>query len=132
MLAEQFEDSWDAVPRSVPSARRAVREHLRSQRTADPPLNDICLAVTEAVSNAVRHAYREQEPGSVRVRVDVGADVIAVRVEDDGSGIAPRVDSPGLGLGLPLIAALTERFEVHTGEEGGTQLWLWFPAQLTG
>jgi anti-sigma regulatory factor (Ser/Thr protein kinase) len=40
--------------------------------------------------------------------------------------MTPRPDSPGLGLGLPLLAALTERFEVQSRPGGGTRLCLFF------
>jgi anti-sigma regulatory factor (Ser/Thr protein kinase) len=38
----------------------------------------------------------------------------------------PRPDSPGLGLGLPLISSLTRRFDVEQRPEGGARLTLWF------
>ena len=47
-------------------------------------------------------------------------------VEDDGRGMVPRPDSPGLGLGLPLIATVSDRFETHTTPSGGTKLCMWF------
>lgn len=55
-------------------------------------------------------------------------------VEDEGSGMAPRLDSPGLGLGLPLIATVTDRLDVRAREGGGTRLCVWFdnhPAAAT-
>lgn len=46
---------------------------------------------------------------------------------DDGQGMAPRIDSPGLGLGLPLIAHLTAGFEIRPGMDGhGTEVCLVF------
>jgi len=41
--------------------------------------------------------------------------------------MAPRVDSPGLGLGLPLITALADEVEVVSSEEGGTEITIVFP-----
>jgi anti-sigma regulatory factor (Ser/Thr protein kinase) len=38
----------------------------------------------------------------------------------------PRPDSPGLGLGLPLIATVSERFDTRTQPDGGTRLCVWF------
>ena len=50
------------------------------------------------------------------------------RVIDDGEGLSPRADSPGMGVGLPLIARLAGRFEVRPGPSGrGTELLMSFP-----
>jgi CHAD domain-containing protein len=66
---------------------------------------DVSLAVSEAATNAVVHAYRESA-GHLHVRAHVdGAELIVV-VADTGSGMAPRNDSPGLGLGMPLMASV--------------------------
>ncbi len=117
----------------MPAARRAVVEHLR-EAMPDPPLSDIALAVSEAVTNAVRHAYRERDPGAVRVRVEVLPKEVQLVVEDDGSGMVPRPDSPGIGLGLPLIATIASRFDVRDTPRGGTRLCIWFetdPSEAT-
>jgi serine/threonine-protein kinase RsbW/stage II sporulation protein AB (anti-sigma F factor) len=47
-------------------------------------------------------------------------------VTDRGRGIVPRPDSPGLGLGLPLISQMTQSFEVHEPSDGGTALCMRF------
>lgn len=118
--------TWTAVPGTVPTARHAVLGHLTAADTSDPPLSDIALAVSEAVTNVVNHAYQGPDSGSVRVRVEVRPEEIEVMVEDDGSGMVPRPDSPGLGLGLPLIATVAERFDVRVSPNGGTRLCIWF------
>ena len=118
--------TWRAVPANVPVARHAVVAHLRELDTTDPPLNDIALAASEAVTNVVHHAYVGCEPGTVRVCVEHGRDEIELRVEDEGSGMLPRPDSPGLGLGMPLIATMSDRFEVVARQGGGTRLCMWF------
>jgi serine/threonine-protein kinase RsbW/stage II sporulation protein AB (anti-sigma F factor) len=124
--AEPFDASWPAVRATVPTARHAVLAHLRSARTSDPPLSDIGLAVSEAVTNVVHHAYRDVQPGSVRVRVALDRPEIEVMVQDDGGGMVPRPDTPGLGLGMPLIAMVSDRFDVSATPAGGTRLCMWF------
>jgi serine/threonine-protein kinase RsbW len=125
--ASTFDESWPAVADSVPRARHQVLAHLRSASTPDPPLNDIGLAVSEAVTNVVHHAYREaSSPGSFRVRIELGTPEIELVVEDTGGGMRPRADTPGLGLGLPLIATVASRFDIREAPGGGTRLCAWF------
>jgi serine/threonine-protein kinase RsbW/stage II sporulation protein AB (anti-sigma F factor) len=84
------------------------------------------MAVTEACSNVVVHAYREQdEPGRMTVLVEKAED-LCITVSDDGLGIAPRIDSPGLGMGLPLISHLTDELELRAGRQGGSEVSMRF------
>jgi serine/threonine-protein kinase RsbW len=79
-------------------------------------LSDIRLAVTEACTNVVVHAYPDGHEGPMEVIATLLGDELTVVVRDEGEGIAPRPDSPGLGLGLPLIASLAEN--VQLGRDG--------------
>lgn len=124
--AATFDATWPAVPNSVPEARRSVVAHLVGAQMSDPPLSDIGLAVSEAVTNVIHHAYVGQEPGPVRVRVEMRPPEVEIMVQDEGSGMMPRADTPGLGLGLPLIATISERFDVRAAPGGGTRLCIWF------
>ncbi len=89
-------------------------------------LADIRLAVTEACTNVVLHAYREGEEGPLEIRADIEADRLSVIVRDHGPGITPRADSPGLGLGLPLIASLAEAVELRRNEDDHTEVSMMF------
>ena len=60
------------------------------------------------------------------MQVEIARDELALTVEDDGGGMVPRPDSPGLGLGLPLIATVAERFETHSEVGRGTRVCVWF------
>jgi serine/threonine-protein kinase RsbW len=52
---------------------------------------------------------------------------VTVRVHDDGGGLHPRADSPGMGLGLPLIAQVADELEIGPAEGGrGTQVAMTF------
>ncbi len=81
----------------------------------DALLSDIKLAVTEACTNVVVHAYPEGE-GQMEVSVAVNDSQLEIVVADDGDGILPRADSPGLGLGLPLIATLASSLELSSDD----------------
>jgi len=123
--------SWTiaARPENVPFVRQAVLDFAADHGIVEPRLTDVRLAVSEAVTNAVVHAFPgRSEPGTVEVLVRVRADgrQVEVVVRDNGSGMAPRPDSPGLGLGLPLIRHLTDQFDHHEPAHGGTELWMGF------
>jgi serine/threonine-protein kinase RsbW len=71
-------------------------------------LSNIRLAVTEACTNVVVHAYPDGDEGPLEVIATLQEEKLEVVVRDEGPGIGPRPGSPGLGLGLPLIVSLTE------------------------
>jgi len=89
-------------------------------------LDDLRLAVSEACANAVIHAYVHGD-GLMDIAVAAHADELHVSVRDHGTGMAPRTDSPGLGVGLPLIASLSTSMEVLTPPGGGTEIKMRFP-----
>ncbi len=79
------------------------------------------------MSNAVVHAYRGRDLlGAIEVEIQRPNGYLCLRVRDHGCGLAPRVDSPGLGLGLPLIAESAALLEVLTPGDGGTELRMRF------
>jgi serine/threonine-protein kinase RsbW len=92
-------------------------------------LSDIKLAVTEACTNVVVHAYDDVE-GPMHVEASLEGDQeLVVIVRDEGRGIAPRTDSPGLGLGLPLIASLAESLELGRDSDKRTEVRMTFRLQ---
>jgi anti-sigma regulatory factor (Ser/Thr protein kinase) len=128
--------SWTAPAsaESVARLRQAVVDFAYEHGVCEPSLSDIRLAVSEAVTNAVVHAFRGRVDGTVIASVTMReAEWVDVRVTDDGSGMAPRNDSPGIGLGLPLIRHLTDQFE-HRRPPGsiGTELWMRFRLAPSG
>jgi anti-sigma regulatory factor (Ser/Thr protein kinase) len=108
--------------------RAEVRDFALEHGAADP--DAVALAVSEAVTNAVVHAYADApEPGEIEVVAQrTGDDRLEIFVCDDGRGMLPRPDSPGVGLGLPLVATLAESFEVQARTGGGTQVRMAFAA----
>src|SRR4051812_44641283 len=79
----RFARSWPAVPDSVAQARRAVVEHVRRLGATPAALAAVELAVSEATTNVVQHAYRDlPEPGDVRVAAEEADGVVVVTVSD--------------------------------------------------
>jgi len=122
-----FARDYPARPDAVAAARRDISQHARELGVDPARLPDLTLAVSEAVTNVVLHAYRGGPPGGVHLEVHREAGEVLVVVADDGAGMRPRPDSPGLGFGLPLIARLSASLEVSTGDAGGTRLCMTFP-----
>lgn len=97
--------------------RRAVIEFAARNGASERRCEDIALAVSEALANAVIHAYvGYDEPGGVGVEAWMNERSLEVVVCDEGIGLKPRVDSPGLGLGLALIGQMTERLVLDSAE----------------
>ncbi|HEX8159064.1 MAG TPA: ATP-binding protein [Solirubrobacteraceae bacterium] len=115
-----------AVPASVPELRAQVAEFVSAAGVRDPQLAAVKLAVTEAVSNAVVHAYSGSAPGEVRVVTFIRDGTVYVTVSDDGAGMLPRLDSPGLGIGLPFIVNSADTLQIGVSEHGGTELQMTF------
>lgn len=93
-------------------------------------LEAIRLAVSEAVTNAFVHGYR-QGSGLISVSAARAGDELWVLVGDDGCGFSARSDSPGLGLGLIIIARLCSEFAVVRRSTGGTEVRMRFPLSVT-
>ena len=92
---------------------------LREMR--DDTLADLKLALTEAVSNSVRHAYGPNGDGVVEVRYELSPDRLGVEVVDNGEGFDPD-EPPALageelsegGLGIAIIKTIADEFEIES------------------
>jgi anti-sigma regulatory factor (Ser/Thr protein kinase) len=105
--------------------RREVAAFAQRAGLDDDGVSDVRLAVSEAATNAVVHGYRDAREGELGVIAYVGDGELNVIVSDSGIGLAPRPDSPGLGLGMPLMATLTSRFRV-VSRGAGTEIHMAF------
>jgi anti-sigma regulatory factor (Ser/Thr protein kinase) len=124
----ELHETFPAVPESVPRARRAVGDFARRRGLAADVLPKVALAVSEACTNVVLHAYRdEDERGDLEVHAEVVGEHLKVIVSDAGVGLMPHLESPGLGLGLPIISQTAAVFEVRSSPAGGTELCMRFP-----
>jgi serine/threonine-protein kinase RsbW len=87
--------------------------------------DDMRLAVTEACTNVVRHAYSGDD-GTIDVVVRPKRGALEVVVADAGRGLGPSPDTAGPGLGLPLIAALADSLEIERSASAGSRLVMSF------
>jgi anti-sigma regulatory factor (Ser/Thr protein kinase) len=114
-----------ARPENVAVVRHAFGGLGDALQIGEQRLADIKLAVTEACTNVVIHAYDGAE-GPMEVFASVGNGWLTVVVRDSGRGIVPRPDSPGLGLGLPLIATLAQSLELGKDGDDHTEVRMMF------
>jgi anti-sigma regulatory factor (Ser/Thr protein kinase) len=120
-----LQKSYAAIPSAVPVARRAITEFAAQAGARDEQLDAIRLASSEALSNVVQHAYPGRA-GSIHVTARLAGGELWLLISDDGCGLRAGRDSDGLGLGLALIAQMTDGFTVFDRASGGTELRLRF------
>jgi anti-sigma regulatory factor (Ser/Thr protein kinase) len=118
-------ESYPAVPTSVPLARRALTEFAADAGAAAEKVDEIRLAASEALTNVVIHAYRN-DSGTVYVGAALIASELWMLISDDGCGLRAHAHRPGLGLGLALIAQAADDFTIAARAKGGTEVRMRF------
>lgn len=116
-----------AEAESLMIVRQAVTGLAEALGVEDQRRDDMRIAVSEACTNVVIHAYPD-EPGSIEVGLWAEDHALVIRVADTGQGIIPdpRRTSPGLGIGLQLMATLADDMHLSTPDGGGTEVLLTF------
>src|ERR1700728_1134377 len=128
---QSLNQSYPAIAESVPRARNDVVAFAVRRGASKPQLVEIRVAVTEAMSNAVVHAYDGKGPGDIHVTAEIAAEELWVLIADDGRGFQAPARNPGLGWGLPLIAHMSDRLEIAERADGGTEIRMRFPLDLS-
>ena len=113
--------TMSARPEGVAVVRQALAGMADALAFDAAVLADMKMAVSEACTNVVVHAY-ESSDGILEVDMSADDSGLTILVRDHGSGIQPHAtrtrDVPALGLGLPLIAALSDSFELRGSAAG--------------
>jgi serine/threonine-protein kinase RsbW len=104
--------------------RLALTGIARVRSLSDELLADLKLALTEAASNSVRHAYADDRAGVVEISYELLPDRLVIEVTDEGEGFDPAAAegppeqlSEG-GLGIAIIRAIADEVEIGT-QPGG-------------
>ncbi len=119
-----------AIPAEVGRIRRAVLGSAAAHGVGQLLQVDIGIAVSEACANVVTHAYHDvRAPGPLTVEAYRSPQEFVVVVSDLGSGFAPDAGSPGMGVGIALIARLAHRVEISRNEPAGATLLMGFGLQ---
>jgi serine/threonine-protein kinase RsbW len=126
---DRLEMRLDPTAESVRQARHEVAAFAERHELANP--HDVALAVSEAATNAVIHAYRtDNDEGDVRVVACAGDTGLVVVIRDYGVGMSPNPDSPGPGLGLSVIGAIAAELNIERPDSGGgTRVRIRFPRE---
>jgi serine/threonine-protein kinase RsbW len=121
-----------AKPEYITLGRLALTgiARLRTEPLSQEVLGDLKLALTEACTNSVRHAYGEHA-GHVEIVYELHADRLVVEVSDAGEGferagtrtpVAAGDELAEGGLGIAIIEALADELEIGQGQRGGSRL----------
>jgi serine/threonine-protein kinase RsbW len=114
-----------ALPENLAVVRQALAGFAEAMGFDDDAIASLKTIATEGCMNAIVHAYPDDETGPIEVNahpIDEGLEVV---VRDHGEGFQPRPadpDEPSMRIGLPLIAALSDGFEIRGGPGEGTEL----------
>jgi len=127
MSAAGLELTLPATAENVIVVRQAIAGVAEGLGLAPSRIADLKTVVTEACNNVVLHAY-DGDPGPLLVTAEPGEDHLVVEVGDQGHGFRPRANEgdASLGLGLPLIAALSDSFEISGGAGRGSRTTIRF------
>jgi serine/threonine-protein kinase RsbW len=117
-----------AKPEYITLGRLALTALAGVRPVTDETLYDLKLALTEACTNSVRHAYENGREGNVEIVYELQPDRLVIEVGDEGAGFEPAEmngDGDELeegGLGIEIIRALADEVEIGSREEGGSRL----------
>jgi anti-sigma regulatory factor (Ser/Thr protein kinase) len=119
-------ESSQAAPASVSWARQLIVEFAAAAGLSGQRLEDVRLAISEAVTNAVAYAY-DGVPGEIHVIAAVVTDELWLVIADDGNGMRARpTEARGLGLGLGLMAQLSDALTILARSSGGVEVRMRF------
>jgi serine/threonine-protein kinase RsbW len=115
--SNELDISLPPTRNSVTEARHVVTP-LAAVAGVEP--DDVALAVSEAVGNAVLHAFPDGSTGTIAVRARVKGAELIVTVADDGVGMTPDFERRGLGAGASLISRLSHEAKFESSAAGTT------------
>lgn len=106
---------FPAKPEYLVLGRLILTGLSRAEPIGEDEMSDLKLALTEACTNSVRHAYADAT-GAIEVRYELSDGFLAIQVEDDGAGFDPAfpghpIDLDEGGLGLAIIRAVSDEYE---------------------
>ncbi len=117
-------------PRYLAAARLLVGGVGAPAGLSVDEVEDLKVAVSEAITNVMDHAYAADQPGTVVIRYRPAPGELTVEVEDTGVGFeadrlpssTPPQPGPEGGLGLYLVRELADSVKVESAPGSGTKV----------
>jgi anti-sigma regulatory factor (Ser/Thr protein kinase) len=117
-VVANLNETFDATAGAVTDARRKLAGFAAAAGATEYQVDSVRLAASEAITNCVLHAYGGEQ-GSIHVNATVVSGELWILISDDGCGLKPRDERPGLGLGL--ISQVSDDFAIGSRASGGTE-----------
>ena len=124
-VVRNLNETYEATPGAVAEGRSRLADFAATVGATPSQVDAVRLAASEAMTNSVLHAYRGG-PGLIYVNAAVASGELWILISDDGCGLKPRPDKPGLGLGLGLMSQVSDDFAVVSRATGGTEVRIRF------
>ncbi len=123
-MQDKLSLSVEAKAENLAVVRARAESYARGLGASQATIDAIKTIVSEACTNAVCYAYEQGEDGTLDVTIQERDGGFRIRVEDHGRGLLPDLDRglPSLGMGLPIISALSQRIELRSERGGGTRI----------
>jgi anti-sigma regulatory factor (Ser/Thr protein kinase) len=115
-----------ARPENVAVIRHVLGAFAEALQLPADVVEDMRLAVTEACTNVVRHAYHDGDLGPIDVVIRPAGEHLDLIVSDRGHGLGASPDVGGPGLGLPLITALADKVDLQHEPRRGSRISMSF------
>lgn len=130
-MKNEMELSFSAIAENEVLARMVISAFLVRVNPTMSMISEVRTAVSEAVTNAIVHAYREQNAGKVLMRAVLEADRVVIEVEDFGCGIGDieqamtpfytsQPDRERSGMGFSLMQSFMDGVQVTSSLGKGT------------
>ncbi|MBY6066142.1 ATP-binding protein [Leisingera aquaemixtae] len=143
-MVKTFACSFTATNLDARNGIASVVEHLRSLGLQAARVDEVQIALTEAVNNVVEHAYEGKPPGDVRIRAELSPERLWISIQDAGAPFpngelpegkpadvtVPADSLPEGGFGWFLIRELASQVQYERAE-GSNNLSLCFEIQVT-
>jgi len=122
-----YERRLPATPDVLRQVRRELHDALERHGVPGAERSDIALAVTEAATNVVVHAYGCLASGPLYAAAALSGRSVALLVADCGNGMRDVSEEPGLGAGISLMGRLADTLRIGAAPAGpGTRVWMLF------
>lgn len=117
-LSNRFHGVFDAKPEELRHIRSSIRSWVAARQVPPAVQEDPFIAVGEAISNSVRHAFRDSSGGEIDIRLSLNNSELSVEVSDNGQWLPPSDKGGQLGAGTRIIRSVSDQFHRSHSQNG--------------